>query len=84
MSSTPRTVYLVTAPNQIIAESWAELLRREGIPCLVRGDRPPSSYLGVAFFPCRLFVREDRLEDARLLLSERLSAPDADSSDPQI
>ncbi len=77
--SNPRLVYLATAPNQIIAESWAELLRREGIPCLVRDDRPPSSYLGVVFFPCRLFVGEDRLEEARQLLEElTASVPDAD------
>ncbi|MBI2171493.1 MAG: DUF2007 domain-containing protein [Chloroflexi bacterium] len=79
MSSTPRTVYLVTAPNQTIAESWAELLRREGIPCLLREDRPPASYLGVAFFPCRLLVREDRLEEAQRVLAEHTGKQPAGS-----
>ena len=77
MSSHSRLVYLATAPDQIIAESWVELLRGDGIAALVRQDQP-MVYLGAATNPCRIFVTDDRLEEARRLLADYL-APSADS-----
>ncbi len=78
MSSNPRLVYLATAPDRILAESWAELLRQNGIQVMVRQDQP-NVYLGVGFFPSRLFVLEDRLAEARQLLEELTgSVPEAD------
>ncbi|MBI4338722.1 MAG: DUF2007 domain-containing protein [Chloroflexi bacterium] len=77
MPAKSRWVYLVTAPDQLTAEMWSELLRSEGLPVMVRsGDT--ASYLGVSFVPCRLLVREDRQEDARRVLAERLSPDSVD------
>ncbi|MFH1141458.1 MAG: DUF2007 domain-containing protein [Chloroflexota bacterium] len=67
--------YLTTAPDQLTAEMWQELLRCEGIPAVIQaGDT--ASYLGVSNAPCRLMVSEERLAEARRLLEEQLG-PDA-------
>ena len=69
MSSTSdavRWAYLTTAPDQIVAEMWRDMLAKEGVPARVRpGD--VSTFLGVSSYPCRILVAEDQLETAREL-----------------
>ncbi|MBI4307501.1 MAG: DUF2007 domain-containing protein [Chloroflexi bacterium] len=61
-------VYVATAPNQLTAEMWVDLLRKEGVPAEVRaGDT--VSFLGVAPIPCRVLVPEDYKPKARALLA---------------
>ena len=75
MTSSVRWVYLTTAPDQLTAEMWQGLLWAEGCQVMIRvGDT--ASYLGVTPAPCRLMVPAGRLEEARVLLTERLG-PDA-------
>ena len=55
---------LTTAPDQLMAEMWRDLLLNEGIPAALRsGDI--SSYFGVTTYPCRILVDEERIEEAR-------------------
>jgi len=64
-------VYLATAPDQLVAEMWRDLLVGDGIAALVRsGDT--ASYLGVSAYPCRVLVREDDRERAKKTLEDRL------------
>ncbi|MEE8442683.1 MAG: DUF2007 domain-containing protein [Dehalococcoidia bacterium] len=71
MSNTINWVYLTTAPDQITAEMWRELLYNDDVPAMIRaGDT--ASFLGVTSAPCRLMVPEERLQEARGLLEERL------------
>ena len=66
-----RWVTLVTAPDQLAAEMWSELLNRQGIPTLVRaGDT--ASFLGVSAYPCRILVDDEYLEEALRILREDL------------
>ncbi len=75
MASHDRLVYLTTAPDQITAEMWQELLRGENVTVVIRaGDT--ASFLGVTGAPCRMLVSEDLLEEARRVLEEQLG-PDA-------
>ncbi len=75
MAAHPRLVYLTTAPDQLTAEMWQELLRGDGIPAVIRaGDT--ASYLGVSNAPCRMMVPQERLTEARRMLEEHLG-PDA-------
>lgn len=75
MASHDRLVYLTTAPDQITAEMWQELLRGENVTVVIRaGDT--ASFLGVTGVPCRMLVSEDTLEEARRVLEEQLG-PDA-------
>lgn len=64
-------VRVATAPNTVIAASWREVLRAEGILSFVRIDDP----LGVAYnvsspYPCGIFVLASEAERARELLDE--------------
>lgn len=55
---------LTTAPDQLIAEMWRDLLLNEGIPAALReGD--VSSYFGITTYPCRILVDEERVVEAR-------------------
>ncbi len=64
-------VNLVTAPDQLAAEMWSELLTRRGIPTFVRaGDT--ASFLGVSAYPCRILVDDEYLDQARQILREDL------------
>jgi hypothetical protein len=64
-------VYLATAPNQLEAEMWRDLLVAEGFTAAVRGG-DTSSYLGMSNYPCRILVDEQQLDDAKKLLGESL------------
>ena len=75
-----RWVTLVTAPDQLAAEMWSELLNQHGIPTLVRaGDT--SSFLGVSAYPCRILVDDGYLDEARRFLTDELgiAAGESDS-----
>ncbi len=63
--------YLVTAPDQLTAEMWRELLQNEGIPAMLQ-PRDAISFLGVSSMPCRLIVPEGLLNRAKEVLSEHL------------
>lgn len=66
-------VTLITAPDQLIAEAWSELLQTSGIPArLQAGDA--VSFLGVTPLPCRLLVPEEWAEEAARLLRELAEA----------
>ena len=65
--------YLTTAPDQIQAEMWRDMLVKEGVPAVIRpGDT--STFLGVSVYPCRILVADDKLERAREI-SDRLWPP---------
>ncbi len=61
-------VCIATAPDQLVAEMWRELLVGQGVAAVVRpGDT--ASYLGVSAYPCRVLVRERDLDRARGVLA---------------
>ena len=61
-------VCAATAPDQLVAEMWRELLVGQGIAAVVRsGDT--ASYLGVSAYPCRVLVRERDLDGAKRVLA---------------
>ena len=64
-------VNLTTAPDQLVAEMWRELLVEEGIAAMVRaGDT--ASYLGVSSYPCRIMVQEEDRDRAEEVLKAHL------------
>ncbi len=62
-----RWVEFATAPDQLIAETWAGLVRNEGCPCTVKSDGIP--FLGVSALPVRLMAPEERVAEARDILA---------------
>ncbi len=61
-------IEVATAPDQLTAEMWVELLRNAGIPAMVK-PKDTASYLGVSPMPCRVIVPEEQLKEAQLLLT---------------
>ncbi len=59
--------HLATAPNQITAEMWRDLLVEEGIPALV-APQDAVSFMGVSALPCRIMVPEEKLDEAATIL----------------
>ena len=68
-------VYLATAPNQLEAEMWRELLASEGFAVAVRGG-DTISYLGMSTYPTTILVDEAQHDEARKVLDESLARAD--------
>jgi hypothetical protein len=66
-----RWVNLATAPDQLTAEMWCELLRNEGIPAMVRPS-DAMSFLGVSPKTTRIVVAEDRRDEAEEVLRREM------------
>ena len=61
-------VWLVTAPNQPEAEMWADTIRGEGIPVLLKAGGPGfGAWASVSMFEHQLFVHRGDLRRAREL-----------------
>jgi hypothetical protein len=65
-------VLLTTAPNQLTAETWKNLLEAAGIDARIRpGDA--YTFLGVSGLPCGLMVPAEQQERAKAILNEELN-----------
>ncbi len=74
-----RWVYLTTAPDQLTAEMWVELLRGQGIPAMIR-PQDTASFLGTSALGCRIIVPKERLEEARWALEGRGEESDGEEA----
>ena len=55
MAKAKKWTLLTTAPDQLTAEIWKDILLKEGVPAMVNaGDT--ISFMGVSSFPCRIMV----------------------------
>jgi len=68
MAKGKRWLLLTTAPDQLTAEIWTDILLKEGIPAVINPE-DAISFLGVSAFPCRIMVDADHLEQAREVLA---------------
>ncbi len=55
MAKSKRWILLTTAPDQLTAEIWKDILLQESIPAMVNAA-DTISILGVSGFPCRIMV----------------------------
>ena len=68
-------VLFTTAPDQLTAEVWRDLLANEGIPSIIKpGD--VMSFLGVSPMPCRILVPENLLAEAKIALERQMEGED--------
>jgi hypothetical protein len=65
-----RWVHLATAPDQLTAEMWIELLRGQGIPAMIR-PQDAISFLGLSTTACRLLVPREHLAEATQALQQQ-------------
>jgi hypothetical protein len=64
-----RWVHLATAPDQITAEIWIDILKEAGIRAMIRAS-DAVSFLGVSAYGCRVLVPEPDLARALDLLPD--------------
>ena len=64
-------IRLATAPDQLQAEMWRDVLVEEGVSAVVR-PADTSTFLGVSTYPCGVMVDEGHLERARGIMKTRL------------
>ncbi len=64
-----RWVHVATAPDQLSAEMWVELLRGQGIPAMIKAQ-DTASFLGLSGMACRVLVPRDHLAEATQALQQ--------------
>lgn len=64
-----RWVYVATAPDQLSAEMWVELLLGQGIPAMIKAQ-DTASFLGVSGMACRVLVPREHLAEATQALQQ--------------
>lgn len=62
-------IVVATAPHQLTAELWRDILRQEQIPSVLEAS-DAVSFLGVTPFPVRLRVPAEHASQALRLLQE--------------
>ena len=73
MGSRFHWVYLTTAPDQLTAEMWSELLCNGGIPAMAHSGNIGVSHLGITNLPCRIMVPEEELSAASEVMEQLTS-----------
>ena len=64
-----RWVHVATAPDQLSAEMWVELLRGQGIPAMITAQ-DAVSFLGLSGMACRVLVPREHLAEATQALQQ--------------
>ena len=68
--------HLTTAPDQITAEIWINILSDEGIPAIIEpGDT--SSFMGLSGLSCRIMAPPEMVDKALSILATIDSEEDA-------
>ncbi len=67
-----RWSYVATAPDQLMAEMWLQIVREESIPCRL-APQDAVSFLGVTPTPVRLMVPEEMRDRARRVLTDLIA-----------
>jgi hypothetical protein len=65
-----RWAHLATAPDQLTAEMWVELLRGQGIAAMIR-PQDAVSFLGLSTMACQVLVPREHLAEAMQLLQQQ-------------
>jgi hypothetical protein len=64
-----RWIRLAMAPDQLTAEMWVELLRRQDIPAMI-SPQDAVSFMGLSGTACQVLVPREHLAEAALLLQQ--------------
>ena len=73
-------VAIITAPNEPIGESWAEVLRMNGVAAYVRQDGV-MAYVGASFTLVRIMVRETDVDEGKRLLAMLVGEDEEDATE---
>jgi hypothetical protein len=67
MAKDKQWLLLTTAPDQLTAEIWTDILNQNGIPAMV-DPRDAISFMGVSSLPCRIMVAYGSRQKAQEIL----------------
>jgi len=70
---------LTTAPDQLTAEIWTDILIQNGIPAMIN-PRDVISFMGVSTLPCRIMVAYGYRQKAQEIL-DSLQPPAEEQND---
>jgi len=70
---------LTTAPDQLTAEIWKDILTQNGIPAMIN-PRDVISFMGVSSLPCRIMVAYGYRQQAQEIL-DSLQSPAEEPTD---
>ena len=68
MAKPERWLLLTTAPDQLTAEIWKDILLQQGVPAMVNPE-DTISFMGVSGFPCRIMVAYGYRQRAQEILT---------------
>ncbi len=68
MAEPKRWLLLTTAPDQLTAEIWKDILLQQGIPAMVN-PQDAISFMGVSALPCRIMVAYGYRKKAQEILA---------------
>jgi len=68
MTKPEKWLLLITAPDQLTAEIWKDILLQQGIPAMLN-PADTASFMGVSSFPCRIMVASGYRKRAREILA---------------
>jgi hypothetical protein len=72
---------LTTAPDQLTAEIWTDILIQNGIPAMIN-PQDAISFMGVSSLPCRIMVAYGYRQKAQEILNS-LQPPAEEPTDDQ-
>jgi len=67
MAKKKRWELLTTAPDQLTAEIWVDILNQNGIPAVIN-PQDTISFMGVSSLPCRIMVAPGYRQRAQEIL----------------
>jgi hypothetical protein len=77
-----RWLLLTTAPDQLTAEIWKDILLQQGIPAIIN-SQDTISFMGVSSFPCRIMVAYGYRKQAQEILDSLQSAAEEQTDDEE-
>jgi len=71
---------LTTAPDQLTAEIWLDILKQNGIPAVIN-PQDAISFMGVSSLPCRIMVAASYRQPAQEILDSLRPAEEPNDDD---
>jgi len=81
MAKKDQWLLLTTAPDQLTAEIWKDILIQNGIPAMIN-PRDAISFMGVSSLPCRIMVAYGYRQKAQEIL-DSLQPPAEEPTDDE-
>jgi hypothetical protein len=82
MAKKERWLLLTTAPDQLTAEIWKDILLQQGVPAMIN-PQDTISFMGVSSLPCRIMVAYGYRKQAQEILDSLQPAAEEQTDDEE-